>query len=812
MFMSEITMNNPVYLLYKELGLGDPPPFFVSELSKYMKTVSFRQGEIITEECGEIDDEMYVIVSGTARLNRISSGTEREIAVFGPGDLIGEAHLILGDSGKDSITAAEPVHAIVISSSALFEFFGSEEHGMSPLPDILRLKTIVARLRAATPLAAVPGPVLIELAAQVEIEHVTAGKVLLSYGQAIEQFSVIYKGCAHVYTGNGKKQKMVAELIPGDTFGEASLLSDSGVTSEMTIVAVSDLELYRIRPAIINDCLLRHPEASAFFEQEIAGLSAVCFLRRSAPFAGMDSVLLHRIASSARKQVYPEGAVLIQEGDPGDAYYMVSRGRVILDTDESAAVKVLEEIGAGEGFGEGALLSGGRHTYTAIAGEETEVLVVTKEVFMQAVRGNRQLLLNLSRTLFQRQLPVRIPNWNSVRQTTAEGTSLYILKDEDRGNYFKLSEQGYFLWEQMDGNASIRDLVMAYFMKYKSLSMDTVISLIESLQAAGFVYTQGASRELMGSVKLPWYIRAGLKAQHVLSWKKPIEGFDPFISSLYRNGGFVIYTKWFQRLLAVLSVTGVCIFLYLMMSGQVKLVQLFPDRSASLVSWIGFYGIFLVHALLHEAAHALTVKSYGREVRRAGFGIFWGSPILYVDTSDIWMASRKARIAVSWAGPYFHFSVGAVMAWLLLLSPDLSANPLLVQIMLLNYLFFLANLFPLLEFDGYYMLMDYLEMPKLRSKSLAFLLQQIKKPTSTKQWSKAERIYGGFGLVSGIYTVFALVQILWGVRMTVEQLTAAVLGHIGGMVLGWCAGVALAALLLMPAWKDGRKSKGVSVV
>lgn len=811
--MSLESKKHPVDVLYAVLGLGAPPPAFASELAACVKEATFRPGELIVEEVGEIDDEMYMLIDGAARLMRAAAGHEREVAMFAPGDLLAEAHLLLGDSGQDRIVAAGRVRSLVIGSSAMRERALRMGGDGKLLLDALRCKAIAAKLKAATPLAAVPGDVLAELAAGVELASASEGDVLLAEGEPLERLTVLFKGCAHVFQQKGNKRVKVAELFPGDTFGEASLLSDARPTAEMTIVAVADTELCHLRPDFLNACLLRHPEASVFVEQEIAGLNAVCFLRRSAPFAGLDSASLHRIAAASRKRVFSAGEVICKEGEPGEAYYIVSGGQVILDTDESDAVKVMDEIGVGEGFGEGAILSGGRHTYTAIATEETELLVVTKEAFLHAVRGNRGLLLRLSRTLFERQLPVRIPHWTAVRQTTSDGASLYILKDEDRGTYFKLSEQAYYLWEQMDGNTPIRDLVMALFLKYRSLSMDTVIGLIDSLQAAGFVSTQSASADLAGSAKPPWYIRAGMKARSMLGWKRPIEGFDPFITALYRGGGFLLYTKWFQLALAVLSVSGVCLFLYAWLSGEVKLVQLFPDHSASLAAWLAFYGIFLVHALFHEAAHALTVKAYGREVRRAGFGIYFGTPILYVDTSDIWMASRNARIAVSWAGPYFHFALGGAIAWLLLLFPELGAqHPLLVQMMLLNYLFFVANLFPLLEFDGYYMLMDYLEIPKLRSKSLAFLRQQLKKPTSALRWTKVERIYGGFGLVSGIYTAFAIVHILWAVRLSVEQWTEAAFGHIGGAVLGWCAGVALAALLLLPAWNDGRKSKGVSAV
>ncbi len=789
--------SSPFALLYAELGLGVPPVLLTASLGRTVRIASFHTGAVLVTEAGEVDDELWLIRRGRARLERQVDGQTQTVADFGPGDLVGEVDLLLGDAGTDRVVAATPVTAWRLSRAALAA--AAAGPGARPLLEALHLRRRCTRLKAATPLAALAGPALTELAAQVEEEQVASGTVLLAAGEVPRRLSVLRAGRARVLAGTGARRRVVAELMPGDTYGEAALLADQPPPAELTVEAATELEIYHISPAALNQALALHPEAGAAVEQQVAGLNLVAFLRRARPFAGLDSPTLHRLAAAMQVQTVPAGTTFFREGEPGEAYYLVSRGRVVLDADESEAVKVLDEAGPGEGFGEGALVSGRPHDHTAEAAVDSEVLVLPRAVFLQVLRSRQQAIGTVARTLFERQLPRRIARWSALRQETTGGEVLYILKDEERGQYFKLSDRGYYLWEQMDGNTSIRDLVMAYFVKYHSLAMEQVVGVVESLRAAGFVHSQGPGEELLVGVRLPWHLRLAMGARRLLEWKLPIQGFDPMLTALYRGGGWILYTRPVQLMLAALAVSGLGAFAWLLAGGSLPPFQVTPGWG-----WLGLYGFFLAHALVHELAHALTVKAWGREVRQAGVGFYWGSPILYVNTSDIWMASRRARVMVSWAGPYLHLCLGSLLAWLLLLFPDLRQSTLLAQTLFLNYMFFIFNLFPLLEFDGYYMLMDYLEIPRLRSKALAFVRQQWRQPQSPRQWGRAERIYAVFGVLSGTYSLFAIGQILWMARSYVGGWVGTWAGTVTGTVAGWGAGALLALLLLWPALRELR--------
>jgi uncharacterized membrane protein len=76
----------------------------------------------------------------------------------------------------------------------------------------------------------------------------------------------------------------------------------------------------------------------------------------------------------------PEGHTLFQAGDPGDALFIVQSGEIELFIKDTAGQKiVLATPSAGEMFGELAMLDSGPRTATAVAQQESDVLVLDRD-------------------------------------------------------------------------------------------------------------------------------------------------------------------------------------------------------------------------------------------------------------------------------------------------------------------------------------------------------------------------------------------------------------------------------------------------
>lgn len=101
------------------------------------------------------------------------------------------------------------------------------------------------------------------------------------------------------------------------------------------------------------------------------------------PFLGLlPPDQLTRLAGAARRLSAPAGTVVIEQGQPGDAYYIVVSGELSVAVDG----ELLEHrLGPGDGFGEIALMRQVPRTATVTSLVESDLLAVTREEFLAAV-------------------------------------------------------------------------------------------------------------------------------------------------------------------------------------------------------------------------------------------------------------------------------------------------------------------------------------------------------------------------------------------------------------------------------------------
>ena len=85
-----------------------------------MKIKKYRQGELICRE-DTIGGEMYVIISGKAKVYRLIDGTEIDIAYEQEGDFFGEISLLLDCPRTASVEAVEDTEILVLSKSSFID-------------------------------------------------------------------------------------------------------------------------------------------------------------------------------------------------------------------------------------------------------------------------------------------------------------------------------------------------------------------------------------------------------------------------------------------------------------------------------------------------------------------------------------------------------------------------------------------------------------------------------------------------------------------------------------------------------------------
>ena len=123
--------------------------------------------------------------------------------------------------------------------------------------------------------------------------------------------------------------------------------------------------------------------------------------------------------------------------------------------------------------------------------------------------------------------------------------------------------------------------------------------------------------------------------------------------------------------------------------------------------------------VLHELGHALACRHFGARPAEMGVLLLAGAPTLYCDVSDAWrLPSKWRRMAVSSAGMFVELFIAAVAAivwWHA--APGLLAALCLSLIIVCSVGTVAVNLNPLLRYDGYYLLADWLETPNLAERA-----------------------------------------------------------------------------------------------
>lgn len=138
--------------------------------------------------------------------------------------------------------------------------------------------------------------------------------------------------------------------------------------------------------------------------------------------------------------------------------------------------------------------------------------------------------------------------------------------------------------------------------------------------------------------------------------------------------------------------------------------------------------LYPVIKLLHELGHAWAVTLEGGEVHELGVMLLVLMPIPYVDASaSAAFPRRRERILVSAAGMLVELVLSALALFLwLIIEPGLIRDALL-SVMLIggaSTLFFNGN--PLLRYDAYYILSDWIGISNLAQRSNSYLAYLFK--------------------------------------------------------------------------------------
>jgi CRP/FNR family transcriptional regulator, cyclic AMP receptor protein len=141
----------------------------------------------------------------------------------------------------------------------------------------------------------------------------------------------------------------------------------------------------------------RTSEAHGFSSSKLA------VLRKHPYFADLEPDAFEQLCRYAKHSMLKRGASIFSKGDPGNSLFAVISGTVKISiSSPDGRSAILNLIGAGEIFGEIALLDGGARSADAIANSNCELFVIDRREFIPFVKSQPTLAMKFIELLCTR--------------------------------------------------------------------------------------------------------------------------------------------------------------------------------------------------------------------------------------------------------------------------------------------------------------------------------------------------------------------------------------------------------------------------
>ncbi len=362
----------------------------------------------------------------------------------------------------------------------------------------------------------------------------------------------------------------------------------------------------------------------------------------------------------------------------------------------------------------------------------------------------------------------------------ARGRQSIILKDPIAEKYFRLSAEEFEFLKLLDGNRTVEEAVERFKWEGRYYFPDEAGMLVGKAAQMGLLLgTKFSSAQFQLQRKeLLRNAKRQRRYSSVYFLYLPIWNPDRFLESTI---GIVrlIFNKYTAGLVFLMAPAAVYFILTGMDKVQDKYLFFFNLHNL-LYLWI----TIALTKLFHEFAHAYTAKRFGLHVPQMGIAFLIFFPCLYCNTTDAWqLAHRKQRMAISAAGIIAEGALAIISTYIWHFTQPGILNSLAFYLMAVSFIStVLFNGNPLLKFDGYFILIDYLRMPNLAQKAVGYIkylfmngVLGITLVPNPAQSHRETVIFGLYGVGTFVYRFFLYTGIVTGVYYRFDKFLGIVL-------------------------------------
>jgi putative peptide zinc metalloprotease protein len=389
-----------------------------------------------------------------------------------------------------------------------------------------------------------------------------------------------------------------------------------------------------------------------------------------------------------------------------------------------------------------------------------------------------------------------------------EGKTCYVVKDPVSLRYYRFNDQENFVFSQFNGENTLDKTQKDFEKEFRPhrLTLEDLESFAQQLLQAGLVQheTPMSGKELYDKRRKQRRMQKIATWTNILYIKIPVFDPDRLLTRMLKYTSW-IFTWWFfaASVLLMLSAIALVVTHFDTFWARLPNYQWFFHWNRLLYIWIAL-GIVKV---IHEFGHGLSCKAFGGECHEMGALFLCLSPCLYCNVSDSWTIPNKwKRIAISFAGIYVELVIAAIATWVWWYTPHSPVvNNIALCVMVLcsiSTVVFNAN--PLMRFDGYYIMADWLEIPNLRDRSNRLLKNWwcetclgIEVPPEPYMEPTRQILFIAYAVVAYLYRWIITFSILYFLANWLKPYNLAALS-------GLLAVFALGSMLIWPCYRMGK--------
>jgi len=340
-----------------------------------------------------------------------------------------------------------------------------------------------------------------------------------------------------------------------------------------------------------------------------------------------------------------------------------------------------------------------------------------------------------------------------------------MLKDPVTEQYYRVSPYEYRLLKRLDGTVTLEETLARLKSEGYHYSIEDARLILG--KAAEFGLLLGTR---FGTVQFQRHLKDRIRA---VKRQRRLAGIYFLFIPLVNPDRFLERTLWIVKKLANRWTAGLAALLapgaiYLLISGMPRIEReylFFFNLNNLIYLWV----TIAITKLVHELAHAYTAKSLGLRVPQMGIAFLIFFPCLYCNTTDAWqLADRRQRISISAAGMIAEGVLAIFSIYVWYFSRPGMVNSLAFYLMAVSFIStVLFNGNPLLKFDGYFILMDYLRIPNLATKSFGYVrylfmnrvlgISLVSNPAATPREVSIFTIYGISAIVYRFFLYSAII-------------------------------------------------------